>query len=85
MTRKYDDSEENYFLIFMLYMRRSNEFPLTWMHPLADVNSGSGLYPLLDSLQRYVPLVSNPFIQVLENFLCPKNVVNQIFRVMMGD
>ena len=69
----------------MLLMRQSNEFPLTWMLPLADVNSGSGLYPLLDSLQRYVPLVSNPFIQVLENFLCPKNVVNQIFRVMMGD
>ena len=74
MTRKYDDLEQNYFLIFMLLMRRSIEFPLTLMRPLADVNSGSGLHPLLDSLQRYVPLVSNPFIQVLGHFLCLQGV-----------
>ena len=47
---------------------------MTWMHHLADVNSGSWLHPLLDSLQRHVPLVSNPFIQVLGHFLCLQGV-----------
>ena len=84
MTRKYDDLEENYFLILMLLMRRSNEFPLTWMRPLADVNSGSGLHPLLDSLQRYVPVVSSPFIQMLGHFFCPESVPKKLLAGFRG-
>ena len=55
----------------------------------ADVNSGSGLHPLLDSLQRYVPLVSKPFIQGLGHFLrlqgvtgsCQQNLQDNVGRL----
>ena len=50
----------------------------------ADVNSGSGLHPLLDSLQRHVPLVSNPFIQVLGHFFCPESVPKKLLAGFRG-
>ena len=54
------------------------------MHPIADVNSGTGLYPLLDSLQRYVPLVSKPFIEVLGHFLCLQGVPKKLSTESSG-
>ena len=50
----------------------------------ADVNSGSGLHPLLDSLQRYVPVVSSPFIQVLGHFFCPQGVPKKLLAGFRG-
>ena len=50
----------------------------------ADINSDSGLHPLLDSLQRYVPLVSKPIIQVLGHFLCLQVVPKKLSTESSG-
>ena len=68
----------------MLLMSGLMNFQKIWMHLLADVNSGSGLHPLLDSLQRYVPLVSKPFIQVLGHFLCLQVVPKKLSTESSG-
>ena len=50
----------------------------------ADVNSGSGLHPLLDSLQRYVPLVSKPFISCVcrvSQKSCQQNLQGNVGRL----